>query len=93
MSVRIDALEGQARAQWSELRSLRKDQRAEYEKLLNFINEKTEALGSMITSNKIASVMMGTGVRVTATIVMTLLTVAGTITGVAVAIKRLFMGG
>lgn len=93
MAVKIEALEAQEKAQWSELRGIRKEQREEYEKLLRLIGEKTDSLATMITSNKIASAMMGTGMRVTATVLMALFTIAGTITGIAVAIKRLLLDG
>lgn len=88
--ARVENMEGQQRAAWSELRRISKEGRDEFTKLRQEHHASTEKLLNAINANKIAWSLMSGGQKVAAWIIGTLIGLAGLMFAAATAIKRLF---
>lgn len=89
-AARLDGVEAQQRAAWTELSRISKEGRDEFTKLRQEHHESTERLLTAINANKIAWSMMSGGQKVAAWIIGTLIGFAGLLVAGASAVKRLF---
>lgn len=91
--ARLDGVEAQQRAAWSELRRISREGREEFGKLRKEQKADIERLLTAINANKIAWSMMNGGAKAAAWIIGTLMGLAGLLFAGATAVKRLFFDG
>lgn len=92
-AARLDNVEGQQRAMWSEVRRVGAESREEFKKLRRDLKADNDSLRELIIGNKLAGAALNGGLRLLAWGIGTLITLGGLGLAIYTGVRKLWADG